>query len=141
LPDLLVRHLANVLRGRRDVPIVELVELLASHVGAVAHLLQAFVTGIVVIERDQQLAGPGCQELKQGMCAPAILGWSGKRNRGALVAKITKLHVITDDGVTEIRIGLFTKEELGLSEEDEEWGDPEPEGLDVFWPEYEVYEN
>jgi hypothetical protein len=56
------------------------------------------------------------------------------------MAKITRTHLITDDGVYEIRIGTYSREELGLPEDDE-LDDPEPDGLDMFWPDYEVYEN
>jgi hypothetical protein len=50
---------------------------------------------------------------------------------------IRRTHLIDEDGVTELTIVLFSDEELGLPDED----DPEPEGLDVFRPDYEVYQN
>jgi hypothetical protein len=50
---------------------------------------------------------------------------------GSVVAKITKTHLITDDGLYEIRIGSYTSEELGpLPEEDDD-----EEVLEPYFPE------
>jgi hypothetical protein len=48
------------------------------------------------------------------------------------------LHLITEDGVLEILVTTFRPEELGFEDEPLE---EEPEGLDLFHPDYLVYEN
>src|SRR5258708_7774179 len=72
-------------------------------------------------------------------------GVARKRKRGGQLMKIEKpIHLITDDGVTELPIISFSQEEaerIWGPDEDEERDDPEPEGRDVVRPDYDVYEN
>lgn len=52
------------------------------------------------------------------------------------------LHLLDDDGVTElpvISVGQEEAEKLGWTDED--YDDPEPGGLDMFRPDYLVYES
>ena len=59
----------------------------------------------------------------------------------------SKLHLITEDGVTEILVDMFTDDEWkALLDDDYEPEDPkpeglEPEGLELYHPDYLVDEN
>ena len=52
------------------------------------------------------------------------------------------LHLIDDDRVTELPVISLSQEEAAeLGWADEEYDDPEPKNLELYHPDYLVYEN